>query len=296
MTESIDSVSWNVASFGFELRSSDVILLERAGTLFRPWRSRQALAPARSWFAAAVGQGAPGPHVGWRIQSNTTSKISYRETMTDALMLIEYQAVQTLLESPACPPTLHSALVTKNGRGVLILGPSEAGKSTLACALWQHGWSVLSDDGSLLDPVPGECQARGVPRRVSLRFPSRAHLGDHLWERVSSSPSCDETGEGLLFHPDEVDGRSRPVSTRLAAAIFLSRRGKTLAPATFERINPAQALLALLPYSNVLLRLGPSKAMSLLRPLAESVPAYDLGRGDLADMAESIDTLIERGS
>lgn len=289
----IGSVNWNAASFSFELRSSDALLLKKAGTIFRPWRLEQAAVPFRRWFVERVAQSATGARDDWKIQSNTTPEVCYQRTVERALMFVEYQAVQTLVESPAAPLNLHSALVAKDGDGVLIIGPGEAGKSTLACALWQRGWSLLSDDGALLDTGAQPCHARPVPRRVSLRFPSRAHLGDQLWERVLATSSCDQTVEGVLFHPDEIDGQERSVAPRLVAAIFLSRRGKRPSPAALERINPAQALLALLPYSSLIHRLSPREAISLLRPIAETVPAYDLGRGNLADMTEGIENLVK---
>ena len=292
----VGSVNWNVASFSFELRSSDALLLQRARTIFRPWRLEQSAVPFRRWFVERASQSAPGARDDWKIQSNTTPEVCYQRTVEGALMLVEYQAVQTLVESPASPPTLHSALVAKNGVGALIIGPGEAGKSTLACALWQRGWSLLSDDGTLLDASVEQCHARPIPRRVSLRFPSRAHLGDELWERVLTTPSCDQTSEGVLFHPDEIDGRERSVAPRIIAAIFLSRRGKRLAPASLERMNPAQALLALLPYTNLIGWLNPGEAINRLRPIAETVPAYDLGRGNLAVMAERIESLVNGGA
>jgi len=216
----------------------------------------------------------------------------FRATIAYALMAIEYQAIQTLIESVASPPALHSALVAKDGAGVLIIGRGEAGKSTLSCALWQRGWTLLSDDCCLIESDSGMCTARPAPRRVSLRVPSRALLGDALWERIAATPSCDPTNEGLLFHPDEIDGRKRATSVRLAAAVFLGRRDIALTPATLMRINPAQFLLALLPYSTLIHRLTPGEAMNRLNPVAATVPAYDLGRGNLTAMVERVEGLL----
>src|SRR6185503_10366241 len=58
---------------------------------------------------------------------------------------------------------LHSAGVVDphDGKGVLIVGPSCSGKSTLAVQLAMAGWSYLSDDELLLSLVDDAVEARG---------------------------------------------------------------------------------------------------------------------------------------
>jgi hypothetical protein len=58
---------------------------------------------------------------------------------------------------------LHSAGVVDphDGKGVLIVGPSRSGKSTLAVQLASAGWSYLSDDEVLLSLVDDAVEARG---------------------------------------------------------------------------------------------------------------------------------------
>jgi hypothetical protein len=206
-------------------------------------------------------------------------------------MAVEFLSVQALMEHPRCLPSLHAALVAKNGSGVVLLGRGEAGKSTLACALWRQGWSLLCDDISLIEMERG--MARATPRRVSLRAPSRALLGEDLWARMLASPSCDPTREGYAFHPYEVDGKPQLQETRLAAAIFLDRPGSGAIPAMARQLEPARALLAMLPYSNMARLYDFGEAIRRMRPLAAAIPVYDLGRGSLADMMKSVETVFE---
>ncbi len=58
---------------------------------------------------------------------------------------------------------IHSAgvIVPKTENGVLIIGPSGGGKSTLTLQLAQAGWSYLSDDELLLSLVDRQVEARG---------------------------------------------------------------------------------------------------------------------------------------
>lgn len=68
-------------------------------------------------------------------------------------------AMGALLHQRATLP-LHGSAIEKNGRSVLIVGVSGAGKSTLAAALAQRGWSVQSDDISVVTVRDGraECE------------------------------------------------------------------------------------------------------------------------------------------
>lgn len=59
---------------------------------------------------------------------------------------------------------IHAAALAQPQGGLLLLGLSGAGKSTLAAFLAHDGWSLLSDDASLIDPAAGSMlpAARGV--------------------------------------------------------------------------------------------------------------------------------------
>jgi hypothetical protein len=207
-----------------------------------------------------------------------------------ALMMVEFLAVQEVLANTRPLLSLHGALASREGRAVVIVGPCHGGKSTLACGLWQRGWSLLCDDLTLIDAETGI--ASPTPRRVSLRRASRQLLGEQLWRLVLESPSCDETDEGYLFHPDECDGKPRPRDVRLAGIIFLARLGANLRPAELRRLEPVRASLALLPYSNVVRWLGGSAAISRIGKLVQAVPSYDLGRSTLSEMVDRIEEVV----
>jgi MoaA/NifB/PqqE/SkfB family radical SAM enzyme len=142
---------------------------------------------------------------------------------------------------------------------------------------------------TIVDPVT--VAARPGPRRVSLRAPSRTVLGDTLYERTLRGPSSVDLGDSRLFHPDEIEPYPRSAAVPLAAIVFLARLGSEAGPARREPIPPAHALLALLPYTNrrSLETLGDT--IRALAPLADRVPAFDLGRGPLTSMAETVEAL-----
>ncbi len=90
---------------------------------------------------------------------------------------------------------MHAACVSKNGKGILLIGDSGAGKSTLAYACARAGWTYTSDDTSYLinDSKPPRVighshRARFRPSAKEL-FPELEHFG--LTPRIEGKPSIE---------------------------------------------------------------------------------------------------------
>lgn len=186
---------------------------------------------------------------------------------------------------------VHAALVSKEGRGVVIVGPNYAGKSTLATALWARGWNLLCDDIAFLRSAT--LRASPATRRVQLRETSRELVGEELWHAVQRTPSCSPTLEGFLFHPHEVRGDEPPSDTALTAIVFLERRGIQVDPGEGRAINPARAAVALFPYAFNLRDKPFIDGMRVIAPITAAVPSYDLGRGDLSAMVSRVEAAID---
>jgi hypothetical protein len=76
--------------------------------------------------------------------------------------------------------SLHAAgVVSPQGRGVLIVGPSEIGKSTLALGLMRKGWQYLSDDAVLVRRQGDGIRALALRRHFYLNA-SDVSLYGHL--------------------------------------------------------------------------------------------------------------------
>jgi hypothetical protein len=131
-----------------------------------------------------------------------------------------------------------------------------------------------------------------APRRVSLRTSSRTLVGSALWRRIERAPSSEPTNEGWVFHPDEIAG-TRPASVRVAAVVFLGRRGADPSRGLIQRVAPAHAALALLPCLNLARTLELTALLGRLTPWATAVPAYDLQRAELPAMAAAVERLLE---
>jgi len=277
------SVRWCRSPLSFELASSDPEALERARVVLRPWMDSSVGAPHRRWSIERTAAGA------WLVRDFRNPGPIEHPTAEAAVRAVEFHAVNGLIESPEAT-TLHAALVARGERGIAILGSPRAGKSTLGAALWQRDFSLLGDDVTVVDPT--DARAWPAPRRVGLRLASRELLGDAIWSRIRRSPAYDVTHEGCLFHPDEVDLGPRPSSVRLAALVFLGRQDTAPEPARARPLTAAHALLAVLPYTNVIRRADTGTVIRHLQPLMTRVPAYDLDRGAIDAMTAAVEGLL----
>lgn len=278
-------IRWSAGPLSFELHCDDPTVRSLALPVFRPWSPKGGAPPPTCiWRIERMAE--PDGVGEWQVRSSAGAEARVASAAR-AVSAVEYGAVAILAESAAV--TTHGALVAVGGRGVLLVGRGEAGKSTLACALWSRGASLLGDDMAILDVAAGE--ARPGPRRVSLRVESRALLGAALFDRIMRGPSSAALGDSHLFHPDEIEPRPRPETVELGAIVFLARRSSAVDGARLEPIAPAHALLALLPYSNIRTRRPFGEAIRILAPLADRVPAFDIGRGSLAEMTAAVEAL-----
>lgn len=84
----------------------------------------------------------------------------------DALRLFLFgTAFGALLQQRGVLP-LHGSAVCKDGRSLIIMGVSSAGKSSLSAALGRHGWRLQSDDISAVGVDNGIARSEAAfPRR-----------------------------------------------------------------------------------------------------------------------------------
>lgn len=143
-----------------------------------------------------------------------------------------------LLPEGAKEGTIHASTVAMQGRGLVILGPSSSGKSSLALQLIALGAELIADDatevftgptGPLLSaptPIKGRIEARGLGL---LRLPTAPQATAWAALRLLPSP-----GPRLPANANiDVAGHLLPLLTaypapHLAAALFLCLRTGTL--------------------------------------------------------------------
>lgn len=157
---------------------------------------------------------------------------------------------------------LHAAAAVGPGGTWLLVGDSQAGKSTTCVTLVDGGWGYLSDDQVILSDAAGAVSVEGWPRRFHLDAPPPAGRG--VWRRAMDPR---ERWPGR-------EHRSAP----LAGLLF--PRVEAGAPTELAPLRPADALGRLIRAAPWLLMgaAGASRLLALLGAAA-AAPSFSLRLG-----------------
>jgi hypothetical protein len=115
---------------------------------------------------------------------------------------------------------LHASCVANGQRGLVLIGPSRSGKSTLAMALTEAGFRLLSDDRIFCSLKQGKLLAWGMPRPLKLRREAAA-----WFEEFRGREPVDVQNGELVFHwePHERGGQERFPGCEPRLLVFLER-------------------------------------------------------------------------
>jgi serine kinase of HPr protein (carbohydrate metabolism regulator) len=105
--------------------------------------------------------------------------------------------------------TVHASTVTRDGRAVLIIGPSGSGKSDLALRLLDRGFTLVSDDQTVVKK-DGNRLLASAPPTIAGKLEIRG-MGIVEMDRVDNVPVAlivELTGD-IQRLPD--DSRERPI-------------------------------------------------------------------------------------
>jgi serine kinase of HPr protein (carbohydrate metabolism regulator) len=104
---------------------------------------------------------------------------------------------------------LHASAVAIDGRAVLLMGPSGAGKSDLALRLLDRGFTLVSDDQTLVRREGARLLA-SAPDTIAGKLEIRG-IGIVAMESVANVPVCllVELSSDIQRLPD--DSRERPI-------------------------------------------------------------------------------------
>jgi hypothetical protein len=138
--------------------------------------------------------------------------------------LIEF-AVYTLATRVQGLIPLHAAGVGRKHRGVLLMGDSGAGKSTVALHALLAGLDFLSEDSVFVEPV--SLKATGVANFLHVQSDGLKWLGDSAHAQMLHTAPVIRRRSGV--EKFELDVRRRPFvlaksPPRLVALVFLSRQ------------------------------------------------------------------------
>jgi hypothetical protein len=192
--------------------------------------------------------------------------------------------------------SLHAACLAHEGRGVLLAGPTGAGKSTLTLALVRAGMAFVSDDVVFLEHEPRDRAGAGAVRVLG--------FADDVGVTEDAAARFDELG-GLLEAPpaDGFPKRLTRMEDAFAVAPVPRCEPRALVfpevvrdrPSRLLPLDPKDAWLRLVP--DVLLT-QPAGTQSHLRALAALLAQVDCRRlesgGDLEAAVQLVKDLVVR--
>jgi hypothetical protein len=149
---------------------------------------------------------------------------------------LERLLIQTVLAATPHLLTLHAAALQRDGRPLLLTGPSGAGKTTLSLALARAGWSLGSDEIVLLGrdrtmrplPLPPCVKARSFP------------LVESWFPELRTAPEHERYGHVVKYLPIG----SMPLSGMRGSVVFI--RFDPRGPNEMQLVHPFAALERLL--------------------------------------------------
>lgn len=185
------------------------------------------------------------------------------------------------------PLIVHSAMLERDGRALVMPAPSGSGKSTLCAALAWRGWRLMSDEVTVFCFESGGLRAN--PRPVSLKnhavdviaaFEPRARF-TRLYRNT-------QKGElAYMLPPDEAVARA---GEGAAPGLLIAPVYRAGAPSSLTRIDRVQGLRWLIDNSvnySSMLRTG----FDILTRFVDRSRLYTLTYSDLDDAIALIDRL-----
>lgn len=163
---------------------------------------------------------------------------------------------------------LHGGLISRSGRGVVLVGASGAGKSTLTAFAWRCGWTVGGDDGAVLSTT--------TPPTAEPTY-STVRLTPASVELLGLDPATGSAVAGKArFGGEGVDG-FRQDSTELNLVVIIEPAPSDV-PARLERLEGIEAHASLFGSTFHAELAGRSLLPAVIDRLAQIVETTSVGR------------------
>lgn len=183
---------------------------------------------------------------------------------------------------------LHSAVVEKNGKGILLAAVSGSGKSTLAAELAMRGWRLLSDELALIDGP--KLSLVPFPRPVSLKNDSIGLIRSRHSAAVLG-PQARDTQKGTIAHLRAPDDSIDRAQETVAPSLIVFPQWAADSEVSLTAVGGGHTALRLIDQSfnyPILGRLG----FDLLADLVNAAQACELRYANLDDAVAALEGLI----
>ena len=186
-----------------------------------------------------------------------------------------------------CHTVIHSAVVERDGRALVMPGAPGSGKSTLCAALALAGWRLLSDELTIVSQTSGAVE--GVPRPISLKDGSIDIIRSRFPAADLTQPVVDTRKGTIAYVRPPLSALEICASADKGIGHIVFPRFRAGAALTVEPISHAMALAELLENTFNVGLLGVDGFQSLAGVVAQA-ECYAVEYGDLSDVTAWIDT------
>lgn len=206
------------------------------------------------------------------------------QTLNSTLTSLVTAVSRLALDSDPTRLHLHCAALVREGRGVLISAPSGTGKTTLAAALIQGGWSYVSDEAVALEL--GSDRAIGFAKPLTIK-PGGGHLVPTL-----ESARVIATDQDAWWHVpvSAATARIEPwLEPTVVVILEMGTEEDWNNPKGALPLHPADAVVALMSQTMDAERFG-SEAVLVLAKLAARCRCIQLRVGPLTALSVEIES------
>ncbi len=185
---------------------------------------------------------------------------------------------------------IHSAVLEKNGAGIVLPGIPGAGKSTLCAGLTLSGWRLFSDEMALIEPSSG--QLVSSPRPISLKNESI-----NIIKNFSSSAvfgiTINDTTKGSIAHLKPPTESVQRCNQKATPRIIAFPKYRTGAKTSLTPLTKSRAFMTLCENSFNYTIQGKT-GFKTIKSLISSCDCFEFEYSSLDEAIKTFDALIDQ--